>query len=310
MRKIPILIVIVFHLMFFQLAASTVNLVWQTDRLKSWEEDWLMELLKGLDVKVIDDNKYQKFVDNSVIVLSAWHLQGSKQYFKKLNNLGYNFGIILLGDERSLTPLSFHKQGKFVFRCYWNRNFIHLKNVFTFPLGYKTGFWSDSSPLRATLPHRDYTWSFAGQIVRKPTREEMISYMKVFPNYFIHETSTWADPNSLNTSDYRDLLLSSLFVPCPSGWCNLDSFRVYEALECGCIPIVEKSPEDYFSNCFGKHPFLAVDSWDQAPALMKALLDDPVLLEQRRQQCYEWWQNKKRETNKKFLDVIKKSFKL
>lgn len=308
MRKISVLLALVILVTLTSLSASTIHLVWQTDRLNSWEEDWLMECLSGLDVTVVDDANYKKYLDNSVIVLSAWKLKGSKEYFKKLKKLGYRFGVILLGDERYLASPDFYKYPKFVLRNYWHKNFQHQNHVIPFPLGYKVGFWSDCQPSRALSPQRDFTWSFAGQIANKPTREAMVSAMKVFPQYYIHEIHAWADSNSLNTSQYRDLLLNTLFVPCPSGWCNLDSYRVYEALECGCIPIVEKFPQDYFSNFFGNHPFIAVDSWDQAPAQIAPLLADPILLEQRRLQCYQWWQTKKKEFNQRFVYTIQTAF--
>lgn len=312
MKKICVLLSLLFILLIFQfpVPATPINLIWQTDRINSWEEDWLMELLSGLPINVVDDTHYEKFLDNSILVISSHNFKGAVKYFKKLHKLNYNFGVILLSNEAYKSPEDFYKYPKFIFRNYWHQQFTNQKKVTVFPLGYKSGFWKNNSPQLALSSHRDFTWSFAGQIAKKPTREEMISYMKAVPHFFIHETAAWADPNSLNASQYRDLLLNTLFVPCPKGWVNLDSFRVYEALECGCIPIVEKSPHDYFSNYFGSHPFLAVDSWDQAPALMNALLADPVLLEQRRLQCYDWWQNKKKEINKRFNDVIRSSLKI
>ena len=122
----------------------------------------------------------------------------------------------------------------------------------------------------------------------------MINYMKMIPGHFIYETFAWADANSLSTQDYRQLLLDTIFVPCPTGWWNLDSFRVCEALECGCLPIVEKKPFDYFSKLFGsRYPFLSVESWDQAPDLINKLLADPVRLEHARKQCHRWWRHHK-----------------
>ena len=103
--------------------------------------------------------------------------------------------------------------------------------------------------------------------------------MKSISPHLIYETFAFSDPNSLSTVNYRQLMLDTIFIPCPTGWWNLDSFRVYEALECGCIPIVEKQPLDYFRKFFPDHPFIAVDSWDQAPQQIKLLMDNPAELE-------------------------------
>nr|MBA3816861.1 hypothetical protein [Parachlamydiaceae bacterium] len=79
------------------------------------------------------------------------------------------------------------------------------------------------------------------------------------------------------------------------------------ALECGCIPIVEKGQE-YFSNYYGEHPFIAIDSWDQVPSLMSNLLANPELLEQRRIQCCAWWQAYKKMLNAQWNNTIGTSF--
>lgn len=297
-------------LLFTKIVCAETSLVWQFDRKISWEEDWIKEMLAGVNLKTIEDGKYQKFIDNSIIVISSnLNPEEHKAYFKKLYKMKYNFGIILLSDEIYSDPGDYYKYAKFVFRNYWHKKYLDQKNVFTFPLGYKTGFWKNFDKQKVINLPRNYVWSFAGQINGKPTREAMINQMKKVPNHFIHEIYAWAGANSLPVDAYRNLLLQSTFVPCPTGNWNLDSFRVYETLECGCIPIVEKQPLDYFGNYFGNHPFLVIDSWDQAPELINNLLSDPVRMEKKRQDCYTWWLNYKKALNKKLVKIVKSNLK-
>lgn len=288
--------------------ASEYKVIWQADIVQSWEEDWLMELLDGLDLQIIEDYKYEKFIDNSIIVISAVHnTKGVEEYFSKLKSLNYKFGIIHLSDERYTAPTNFYPDAQFVFRNYWHKQFLNQKNVKMFGLGYKTGFWKDCELQPKAAAHRDYSWSFAGQITQKPTRENMIVNMKRVPNHFIYEIFDWNDPNSLQTSVYRDLLLNSIFVPCPTGYWNMDSFRLYESLECGCIPIVENKPIDYFAKFYGKHPFLTVDSWEQAPEIINELLSNPELLEMKRVECYLWWLEYKKQLNSDLTEIIRET---
>lgn len=286
-------------------AFAHISLVWQAERKKVWEEDWLNELLTGLEYEVVDDMKFEKYIDNSIIVVNPPQEKYMVPYFKKLHDLGYKFGIILLSDECYTCTTEFYKYAQFIFRNYWHKQFANDPKVICFGLGYKTGFWKNIPRSYAQNPRRPFCWSFAGQISGKPTRAAMIEQLKRAGPYYIHEINAWLDPRSLNTHDYQTLMLNSVFIPCGRGFWNIDSFRIWEALECGCIPIVEKFPLDYFKKFLGEHPFLAVDSWDQAPLLMAQLFADPVALEEKRQACITWWTEYKKQMNITFIRMIK-----
>ncbi len=94
----------------------------------------------------------------------------------------------------------------------------------------------------------------------------------------------------LAIADYARLMSDALFAPCPAGWENLDSFRVCEAFEAGCIPIVEKrAAYDYFRHLMGDNPALAVERWSEAPQLIRTMMENSVALEERRLLCANWW---------------------
>ncbi len=281
---------------------NKINLIWQCGRNGLWETDWILELLSDFEINEIMDGKYEVAMDRSVIVVGKY----SGDYFKKLKENGYRFGIIHISDETYSHPTDFYRSSAFVFRNYWHKQFQSMDHVHCFPLGYKHGFACSADKIE-NLFSRNYTWSFAGQIIDHPTRQEMIGQMKKVPDFFFYEIFRFNDSSSLSTQDYRDVLLRSVFAPCPRGYWNLDSFRVYEALEAGCIPIVEKQPLDYFSLLFGNHPFLVVNSWSEAPGLILDLFQDPFQLEKRRQECYDWWVNLKKETRKKFKETIRET---
>ncbi len=291
---------------------GTINLVWQFDQQYRCEEDWLMEVLSGVGVNVVSDGNYEIFLDNSVVIISSLIGQDRhKAYFEKLRAMNYHFGIIHLSDETYAAATDFYAYADFVFRSYWHKKFLAMDNVWILPLGYKAGFWRDEGhPQPGPAEGRKHSWCFAGQIGGKPTRMSMIENLKSVCPYYIYETFAWGsnDPNALGVLAYRDMMLDTIFVPSPTGWWNLDSFRLCEALECGCIPIVERQPIDYFGKFFGDHPFMVVDSWDQAPALMNALINDPVGLEWRRQQCCDWWNGYKNQLKHNAAGIIYEKF--
>ena len=86
-----------------------------------------------------------------------------------------------------------------------------------------------------------------------------------------------------------ELTTSVVFSPCPSGFLNLDCSRVYESLECGAIPIVEKRGSfDYFRALLGAHPMPTIDDWVEAPLLIKHLIQQHKMNDLQ-QQCTSWW---------------------
>jgi hypothetical protein len=90
-----------------------------------------------------------------------------------------------------------------------------------------------------------------------------------------------------------------------------DSFRWAEALEQGCIPIVEDDPPlgsplcerpmqcthndpNYFRRLLGESfPFLVVREWGEAPHLLRALLADPHRLHRLFEECVAWFESYK-----------------
>jgi hypothetical protein len=253
-----------------------------------WERDWMGEILSGIDAPICDvpNPHYDIFLNRSLLVTSSatpWDKLYS--YIQKCNAKRLKYGLILLNDETYACSNRLYSAVPFVVRNYWHKNFQKFPNLLCIPLGYKTGFSKNFSEPLKTSAYRSYTWSFAGQFT-KSNRRLMIHAMQQIPNHYVHGIQSFGAHDSLLTQDCRNLLLDSVFVPCPRGGWNLDSFRVSEALEAGCIPIVEKTPFDYFGKFYGNYPCLAVSSWYEAPPLIQALLADPEQLENLRQTCH------------------------
>lgn len=271
-----------------------------------WEWDWIREIFQEVDYVEVIDGSFQEVRDRAVIITS--HPEKLDSYLRKFEEQNFKFGIIHLSDEVYSHSTLCYERAAFVYRNYWHEKFLALPQVKCFGLGYKNGLSKNIGDRSAKeTKNRKYTWSFAGQI-SKSTRMAMISEMKKIANYYIFEIQSFADPVSLSVEKYRDLLLDSVFVPCPRGFVNLDSFRVYEALECGCIPVVERDSLNYFTRFLGDHPFITVGSWDEAPYLIENLLNNPEELERKRSSCFNWWKEYKRNLQQEIAEVIKASF--
>ena len=120
--------------------------------------------------------------------------------------------------------------------------------------------------------------------------------------YYIYSHS-----NSLSSTFFSPACLAT---PLPSHE-KKDSFRWTEALEFGCIPIVEDddfhdqpicdnhracrhNQPHYFRNLLNSTPpFPRVVSWAQAPALLNSLLSQPSALAHLQGTCLEWYEKEK-----------------
>ena len=102
--------------------------------------------------------------------------------------------------------------------------------------------------------------------------------------------SGWNDPSGVPRDAYLYGMLNSIFVPCPTGM-NPETFRMYEALECGCIPIVLKTQQNeaWFTWVSGHIPLLNIRTWDEAVRMMITLLSKPDTLEIYRGQILKAW---------------------
>ena len=168
------------------------------------------------------------------------------------------------------------------------------------PLGYHwTTAEASEDPLNKTprLPFRNTVWSFYGTGWKQ--RKQLLDPLQsIQPNTCLLVDS-WESPDKINRNQYVARLLDTLFVPCPVGN-NCETFRLYEALECGCIPIYVKSPGDdlYVKMLQEELGLLPVAYWDQARVLIEHLMKERVLLETYRNTLLtQWkgWKSKLRE---------------
>lgn len=212
-------------------------IIWRSNPHQIMETSWLRFLMSGLETKDIigekipDHDKTEK-----VIVVTHGGKRGNhvklSSFLEELNRNNFKIILFHLGDEFANEDISFYKYCRIVFRNYFRPEIDNSKIIF-FPLGYKSNFlegmesknWND----------RQYRWSFAGQ---KGKRWEMINAAQAMGNGKLVITEKFNDPGGLNTNDYAQLLCNTKVVLCPKG-ASLETFRLYEALEAGAIPLVE-----------------------------------------------------------------------
>lgn len=273
--------------------------------IQHWGRSWLETLLKNVDCsfKYHGASDTIPIYENCVVISSTTE---GYPYIKKLQENQSKFGIILVSDECLTTPLAVVNDPNCVFMA---RNYLHpecLNNpkIFHFGLGYKNNLEVYAEPKKNTKS-RQYVWSFNGSL-KADRREALHTFAKFTPNH-THLVKKFNDPDYLSTQHYAYVLNNSQFVLAPAGGASNDSFRIYEALECGAIPIVmrNKNPlifePSYWHGIFNapEMPFIVADSWQDAANSVKNLIES-AKVEDMRQECLQFWQNQKRIWQKEF----------
>jgi len=284
-----------------------INIIWtvkpQAGITTDWEVDWFRELFGKLKIRIIFDDSLETVRNRSILVVNAndydrdraGYGEKLKKYISLASEKGYKIAVMQIGDEYYHAPTDFYGEVEFVIRNHYTEKLNEHDNVYFLPLGYKKGFWDGCKDFLPKLAKdRKYNWSFIGQVINKPTRHMMISSAFRIPYGFAYSNAKWEDMKSMGMGDYRNVLSESVFILCPRGWENPDSFRLCEALEAGSIPVTERA-NGYFEGMFGPknrmnegfrmgYPVPSVKSWDDFPELFHSTNAN---LTQKR--CIFWW---------------------
>lgn len=265
------------------------TLIWQMDPARVWEAEWLRTLLGNSVGAELIDKTWSTLADPMIVVDNRL-VPEKISYYRAAFEKGHRIVLIHLSDEAFRDDYGVYRYCDAIIRNYHTERLAQFTNIFFLPLGYKADFTKTGMPKPAAA--RKYLWSFAGDN-KKLTRAEMLSAMGNLTGGHTHLSSGFGSTDALPTDAYRALLDETVFAPAPSGWSNLETFRVYEALEAGCIPIVEKRPKfDYFTTLLGAHPMPTVEAWVDAVDLINQLQQSGKT-EHVRMACMDWWRDYK-----------------
>lgn len=234
-----------------------------------------------------------------VIVIPGRH--STKDYLQ-LNAAADNFRrivFLIIGDEEGVFDASLLQHGNQ--RIWWLMPPITPKQSVdrVGPNGWPTGSIQMLQTARREVgEERTYNFSFAGQVTHE-RREACVRAAHQIPvanSGFIFPTVGFT--LGLPRQGYYNVMAASKFVLCPSGPCTPDSFRFAEALEAGCVPIVDglapkpEYPEGYWNYVFSSEqlPFPVITNWDELPEMFPHLLAN---FEEQQRRCAGWWQMQK-----------------
>lgn len=272
---------------------TSYTAIWQSPN--PHEREWIEEIFGPLFNGQVTDGKHELVLDHAIL-FDAFVYANDLKYYQQFRGKEA-FLVHFLDENYEGLYEEIYSNFRGVFRCHW-ANIFNEKYVSKMPLGYSNGMGRSGRPIPQATK-RKYVWSFAGALM-KSSRPDVAEALRAIKPYFLRATDDVSSlsflsdeeraPKRLAPANFSNLLFESMFSPCPMGNVNLECFRVYEALECGSIPIVEKRMTlDYFRDLLGDHPMPAVRSWPQARRLMEDLLRTPAEIDRLQERCFGWW---------------------
>jgi hypothetical protein len=190
-----------------------------------------------------------------------------------------------MSDEFLDDPLDFYDwpEVECVMRFYPREELNGRPNVLTIPLG---PHWipSESGP---ALKERKYIWSFVG--TNWKSRSEFIEPLVQKEPHFLELFQGWNHSENLTKDAYIQIMLNTKFIPCFRGN-NVETFRFYEALECGCIPIFTELPDVLKGENL---PFVQPQNWHEVLNVLTYFENNTVDLESYQSTVMQWWANYK-----------------
>ena len=273
------------------LEKQKTDFLWGKYHKKS-SDKWIYEILKKIKYESIEDEKDLKKDDILIIVDSS--VEEKSEFYLKLKANCSKIFLFHLGDESGLHNLSaIYSNCDYIWRTFCSVRYFNNNKVKCIPVGYKSGI------INKEKGNRKYKWAFTGT-PHKSSRHDLLFQFSSIKPFFCHKTQKF-DTKIISVDDMNEVLSSTKFIPCPNGFFHPETYRLYEALECGCIPIVENAYR-YYDRLFPNNPFLKIDKWIDAKVIVNDLEEKQI--EIKKKECQEWWKNQKKIIQNSIKDKI------
>jgi len=245
---------------------------------KNNSDKWIYEILKKMQFDIIQSEKSLESDDILIIVDSD--IERKNELYIKLKLMCSKIFLIHLGDESGNYDLSsIYDNFNFVWRTFCSNKYFKNNKISCLPLGYKSGIF-----FKKQESERKYKWAFIGT-PHKSSRHDLLFQLSEIKPSFCYKTKKFNE-KIMEMSEMNKILSSTEFIPCPNGFVHPETYRLYESLEYGGIPIVENAYK-YYDRLFPNNPFLKVDKWIEARLIIEEWKTTQIKLKQ--EECKIWW---------------------
>lgn len=245
------------------------------------------------------DSEWPQLDGGAIVVLpGSYHAERINEINALLARLSWVL-LIVTSDEESLFPISELEHPRLIVWVEPNPAMQYDPAVRFLGVTCRDDTAHQLAAYPAEMEERPVDLFFAGQITHD-RRERMWAAIDSGIDHTKVRVVAKATPGftqGYEREEYMRWMASARIVPCPSGPAIVDTFRFWEALEAGAIPIadarVEGTPEGYWHLLFGgTPPFPILDDWSRLPAVVDALLE---AWPREANRIQAWWQRWRRD---------------
>jgi hypothetical protein len=245
-----------------------------------WDTTLLQDIFDGLG-----------YSERTIVVIpGAYQNDAVDEINKELAKYPKVLVVVTSDEENKFDPRKLKHQDLILYVNYPNIE-IHKDADYFLPIGYTP----DTRPMlkQVGLRYNRTNWFFSGQLTHQ-SRHELAEQLKNSP---IEGTmiGTEGFAQGLEHKDYFKMMATTKVVPAPGGPCSPDSFRMYEALEAGAIPIPE-NPK-FFKLLYSDTPFQILNNWENVNDYIDNFKDRYPSLNN---EVSAWWQWQKRAIKYRF----------
>lgn len=188
------------------------------------------------------------------------------------------------------------------------RNFPHPRfaadpRIHTFPIGPRDCFLVSAQEMAGPASSsRQVPWAFMGTLWPSGSRTLAVSlFLRALPQGIFYGGRRFGVGVPLH--QYRQHLFSSVFALAPEGDRHLDTFRLWESLCCGCIPLVVDHNSTAPALLGPNAPVPVFSTWPQALRFAQAMLEQPEALDRLQHNLQLWWQGLRQTLTSQMGDV-------
>lgn len=238
----------------------------EANALNQWDSGMIVDVLNS---EIETSSGLNEHLDRAIVLLPARHHHGLEDEVNwQLQSID-KLVLILLGDEEAVFDIEKIQHPDCII---WVQNPHPGKHDDYFKLG--TGY---PPHIKREFRTKNLDVFFSGQITHK-RRQLLYDALLPLHSDTWHINGTKGFTQGYEPARYFDYMNSTKVVPCPSGAVIPDSFRVFEALECGAIPLLDEvNPSgtitEYWDWLLGPNPLPKYKEPAEVPAKINEILE-------------------------------------